>query len=104
RASTLVGKIELYLGEYITRTSLEELKMAFKSIGQRLGFVSAGDERRAYGKRVAERVARSLRKKHEAEIAALRTAKDGEIAAKDGEIAAKEAEIRRLSLLLAQKA
>ena len=99
RASTLVGKIELYLGEYITRTSLEELKMAFKSIGQRLGFVSAGDERRAAVKAAEKALAERLRKKHEAEIAA----KDGEIAAKDGEIAAKEAEIRRLSLLLAQK-
>lgn len=47
RASTFVEKIELYLGEYISQTSLEELKMAFQSIGQRLGFVSAGDERRA---------------------------------------------------------
>ncbi|MCQ2063241.1 MAG: hypothetical protein MJY99_07885, partial [Fibrobacter sp.] len=76
---------------------------AFKSIGQRLGFVSAGDERRAAVKAAEKALAERLRKKHEAEITALRTAKDGEIAAKDGEIAAKEAEIRRLSLLLAQK-
>ena len=104
RSTTLVGKIELYLGEYISRTSLEELKMAFKSIGQRLGFVSAGDERRAAVKAAEKALAEKLRKKHEAEIAA----KDDEIAAKDDEIAAKDAENRKLraqlSALLAQKA
>lgn len=47
RASTLVEKIELYLGEYLSQESLEELRMAFQSIGQRLNFVSAGDLRRA---------------------------------------------------------
>ena len=59
--------------------------MAFKSIGQRLGFVSAGDERRAAVKAAEKALAERLRKKHEAEIAA------------------KDAEIRRLSSLLAQK-
>ena len=46
-SSCIVGKIELYLKEYISREALEVLKMAFQSIGQRLGFVSAGDEYRA---------------------------------------------------------
>ncbi len=40
-------KINLYLGEFIGEEDLEELQMAFKSIGQRMGFVSAGDARRA---------------------------------------------------------
>ena len=45
--ATLVEKIILYLGEYIDESTVEELQMAWKSIGQRMGFVSAGDARRA---------------------------------------------------------
>ena len=45
--STLIEKIILYLGEYIGENAVEELQMAWKSIGQRMGFVSAGDARRA---------------------------------------------------------
>ena len=45
--ATLVEKIILYLQEYIDESTVEELQMAWKSIGQRMGFVSAGDARRA---------------------------------------------------------
>ena len=45
--ATLVEKIILYLGEYIDESTVEELQMAWKSIGRRMGFVSAGDARRA---------------------------------------------------------
>ena len=45
--ATLVEKIILYLQEYIDECTVEELQMAWKSIGQRMGFVSAGDARRA---------------------------------------------------------
>ena len=45
--ATLIQKINLYLGEFITQKSLERLEMAIKSLGERLGFVSAGDVRRA---------------------------------------------------------
>ncbi|OWV21639.1 hypothetical protein B7982_11050 [Fibrobacter sp. UWB2] len=45
--ATLVEKIILYLGEYIDESTVEKLQMAWKSIGQRMGFVSAGDARRA---------------------------------------------------------
>lgn len=45
--TTLIEKIILYLGEYIDEFAVEELQMAWKSIGQRMGFVSAGDARRA---------------------------------------------------------
>ena len=45
--NVFLDKINLYLGEFIDEESLEELQMAWKSIGQRLGFVSAGDARRA---------------------------------------------------------
>ena len=39
-----IGKISVYLKEYIGRDALKELDMAFVSIGQKYGFVSAGDE------------------------------------------------------------
>ncbi|SHL31035.1 hypothetical protein SAMN05720468_12150 [Fibrobacter sp. UWEL] len=67
--ATLISKIELYLGEYVTRTSLKRLKMAFQSIGQRLGFVSAGDVRRAEEKEVRSLRAKNARK--DAKIASL---------------------------------
>ena len=43
RASCLLQKISLYLKEYVDPGVLKELNMAFKSIGQKYGFVSAGD-------------------------------------------------------------
>ena len=53
--ATLVEKIILYLGEYIDESTVEELQMAWKSIGQRMGFVSAGDARRAAEKASLEK-------------------------------------------------
>ena len=44
--TTLVDKIELYLGEFIDEDLIKELKMRM-SIGQALGIVTAGDRRRA---------------------------------------------------------
>lgn len=41
--SCLLNKISLYLNEYLGNDVLKELNMAFKSIGQKYGFVSAGD-------------------------------------------------------------
>ena len=41
--SCLLEKISLYLAEYLDKEALKELNMAFKSIGQKYGFVSAGD-------------------------------------------------------------
>ena len=35
--------MKLYLKEYVDQGVLKELSMAFKSIGQKYGFVSAGD-------------------------------------------------------------
>ncbi|MCI5601733.1 MAG: Rpn family recombination-promoting nuclease/putative transposase [Hallerella porci] len=43
----LIEKIVLYLGEYIGEKTVEDLQMAWQSIGQKYGFVSAGDARRA---------------------------------------------------------
>lgn len=54
KGTTLVEKIKLYLGEYITEEALERLNMAFKSLGERLGFVSAGDVRRARERKIRE--------------------------------------------------
>lgn len=44
--ATLVKKIELYLKWYIDKKLVKELCMAFKSIGQRMGFVSIADAER----------------------------------------------------------
>ena len=52
--SCLLEKISLYLTEYIGDDILKELNMAFKSIGQKYGFVSAGD---VYRQRIADAVA-----------------------------------------------
>ena len=45
-ATCLIEKIKIYLEEYIDDEILKELDMAFVSIGQKYGFVSAGDVRR----------------------------------------------------------
>lgn len=48
---TLLSKINVYLKEYIDEDYLKELEMAFKSVGQKYGFVSAGD---VFRKRLAD--------------------------------------------------
>ena len=50
-ATCLLGKISLYLKEYVNENILKELDMAFVSIGQKYGFVSAGD---VFRKRLAD--------------------------------------------------
>ena len=73
--SCLLEKISLYLVEYLGEGVLQELNMAFKSIGQKYGFVSAGDVFRqriaaAEAKAEAERAkADSERQKAESERA-----------------------------------
>lgn len=44
--ATIVKKMELYLEMYIDQKLVKELVMAFKSIGQRMGFVSIADAKR----------------------------------------------------------
>ena len=44
-------KINIYLKKYLNEEQLKELEMAFVSIGQKYGFVSAGDE---FRKKLAE--------------------------------------------------
>jgi hypothetical protein len=39
----LLSKLMLYLREYLNDGFLKELDMAFVSVGQKYGFVSAGD-------------------------------------------------------------
>ena len=51
RASSLLHKISVYLKEYVNEDILKELDMAFVSVGQKYGFVSAGD---VFRKRLAE--------------------------------------------------
>lgn len=49
------SQLEVFLGEYIDESTVEDLQMAWKSIGQRMGFVSAGDARRAAEKASLEK-------------------------------------------------
>ncbi len=63
--SCLLEKISLYLIEYLGEGFLKELNMAFKSIGQKYGFVSAGD---VYRQRIAD-------ERQKAEAEKLNTAK-----------------------------
>lgn len=51
KASCLLHKISVYLKEYVDEDILKELDMAFVSVGQKYGFVSAGD---VFRKRIAE--------------------------------------------------
>ncbi|MCQ2099803.1 MAG: hypothetical protein MJZ10_05785 [Fibrobacter sp.] len=95
-SACLVGKIELYLREYISPEALEVLKMAFQSIGQRLGFVSAGDEYRAL-----ERKVRRMESASKAKDAKL-VEKDNALAEKDDALAEKDALIAALQAKLAE--
>ncbi|WP_298771770.1 hypothetical protein [uncultured Fibrobacter sp.] len=54
KATCIISKVKLYLEEYVDGNLIKELDMAFKSIGQKYGFVSAGDVRR---KMVADAIA-----------------------------------------------
>ena len=49
--SCMLRKINIYLKEYLNEEQLKELEMAFVSIGQKYGFVNAGDE---FRKKLAE--------------------------------------------------
>ncbi|OWV14738.1 hypothetical protein B7992_07290 [Fibrobacter sp. UWH1] len=95
-SACLVGKIELYLREYISPEALEVLKMAFQSIGQRLGFVSAGDAYRAL-----ERKVRRMESASKAKDAKL-VEKDNALAEKDNALAEKDALIAALQAKLAE--
>lgn len=79
KGTTLVEKIKLYLGEFITEDVQRRLDMAFKSIGQKLGFVSAGDVRRARERAAEKRGREAERRKAEAKEleAARRMLRDG---------------------------
>jgi len=44
--TTIIKKIELYLKSYVDQKLVKEMAMAFKSIGQRMGFVSIADAER----------------------------------------------------------
>ena len=55
-AACLMAKISIYLKEYVTQDVLKELDMAFVSIGQKYGFVSAGD---VFRQKIAEEQAKA---------------------------------------------
>ena len=63
----LLSKINVYLKEYVDEDYLKELEMAFKSVGQKYGFVSAGD---VFRKRLADAHAETQQKVAEARVEA----------------------------------
>ncbi|MCQ2104326.1 MAG: Rpn family recombination-promoting nuclease/putative transposase [Fibrobacter sp.] len=77
----IVEKIKVYLEEFLSKEAIMELEQGFVSIGQRLGFESAGDYRR--------------------KLEAQNRAKDAEIASQAADLAAKEAEIAALKAQIA---
>ena len=70
KAACLLAKISIYLKEYVTKDVLKELDMAFVSIGQKYGFVSAGDE---FRKELAEARAEAQAKAKADTATALRS-------------------------------
>ena len=62
--SCLLEKISLYLLEYLGKEVMKELNMAFKSIGQKYGFVSAGD---VYRQEIADAEAKADEERRKAE-------------------------------------
>ena len=62
RASNLLHKISVYLKEYVNEDILKELDMAFVSVGQKYGFVSAGD---VFRKKLAEERQRAEKAENE---------------------------------------
>ena len=62
RASSLLHKISVYLKEYVNEDILKELDMAFVSVGQKYGFVSAGD---VFRKKLAEERQRAEKAENE---------------------------------------
>ena len=75
RYTCLMKKINVYLKEYLNKEQLKELEMAFVSIGQKYGFVSAGDE---FRKELAEARAETQKVRDElnkAEAKKLETAR-----------------------------
>ena len=73
-ASCLLHKISVYLAEYLSEEAQKELDMAFVSVGQKYGFVSAGD---VFRQRIADerKKADEERKKAEDERAKSETAR-----------------------------
>ena len=67
-AACILHKINVYLKEYVDEDLLKELDMAFVSVGQKYGFVSAGD---VFRQRLAD-----VRKEAQEQIAAERQKAD----------------------------
>lgn len=72
---TLLSKINVYLREYVDEDYLKELEMAFKSVGQKYGFVSAGD---VFRKRLADAHAETQKKVAEARAEAHQDGRNDE--------------------------
>ena len=70
--SCLLQKINIYLKEYVDEGVLKELDMAFVSVGQKYGFVSAGD---VFRQRLAEARKEVDEERKKAEDEMLKTAR-----------------------------
>ena len=70
--SCLLQKINIYLKEYVDEGVLKELDMAFVSVGQKYGFVSAGD---VFRQRLAEARKEVDEERKKAEEEMLKTAR-----------------------------
>ena len=70
--SCLLQKINIYLKEYVDEELLKELDMAFVSVGQKYGFVSAGD---VFRQRLAEARKEVDEERKKAEEEMLKTAR-----------------------------
>ena len=86
--SCLLEKISVYLTEYLGEGVLQELNMAFKSIGQKYGFVSAGD---VFRQRIAAAEAKADEERQKAEIAEAEKLSTAKKLVRDGVISVENA-------------
>ncbi len=71
-ASCLLHKISVYLAEYLSEEAQKELDMAFVSVGQKYGFVSAGD---VFRQRIADERKKADEERAKSEAEKLSTAR-----------------------------
>lgn len=68
----MLHKISVYLAEYLSEEAQKELDMAFVSVGQKYGFVSAGD---VFRQRIAEERKKAEEEHAKSEAEKLSTAR-----------------------------
>ncbi len=68
----MLHKISVYLAEYLSEEAQKELDMAFVSVGQKYGFVSAGD---VFRQRIADERKKADEERAKSEAEKLSTAR-----------------------------